>query len=619
MSALDGPVLSVRDLVTTARVGGRERRLVDGASFDVARGRTLGLVGESGAGKSLTALSIMGLLDEPAVRVAGGSIWFSDGPPAPLDLASAPEAALRAVRGRRIAMIFQEPAAALNPVLTIGDQVVEPLRIHGRLPPGEAHGRAVALLEAVGMPAAAAQARAYPHQLSGGMKQRAMIAMALACQPALLIADEPTTALDVTVQAQILTLLRRLQRECDMAMLLITHDFKVVAQTCDDVAVMHAGRIVEQAAARTLLREPRHPHTVSLLAPARRRFGDADRRPPQGATPLVTVRGLVKHFAAGGGPVFGTGRRKVHAVDGISFEISRGETLALVGESGCGKTTVGRAVLRLTEPTSGSVGFDGVDVLGLGRAPLRALRRRMQLVFQDALGALDPRQTIEEIVAEPLIIHRIARARAERRERVADLLGRVGLQPETMVRRPHELSGGERQRVGIARALAPSPDFIVADEPVSSLDASMQAQIVDLLAELRARAGLSYLFVSHDLGLVRHLADRVAVMYLGELVELGPATAVFAAPAHPYTRALLSAATGGPAPVILDGDPPSPLDPPDGCRFHPRCPVFAARRDPRCQQTKPALTAFGTAAAGTTDAIAGAAAPHVAACHYAGE
>ena len=535
-------LLRVRGLRTRFLTNHGVVHAVNGVSFSVRRGETLALVGESGCGKTVAMLSVLRLLAARRARVEADEVSFCG-----RDLLALGEKEMRGVRGAEIAMVFQDPRASLNPVLTVGRQLTEGLRVHRGLGRREARERAVELLHSVRIPRPHERTHDYPHQFSGGMCQRLMIAMALACDPGLLIADEPTTALDVTVQAQILDLVTELAATRDMAMIWISHDLSVVASLADRVAVMYAGSIVETAPAGRLFDAPTHQYTRGLLAslPASGAGGAGgaaarDTRPG----PLLEVTGLTKHFPVRRG-VMQRRTGSVRAVDGVSFRLYRGETLGLVGESGSGKTTVARTVLRLTQPTGGRIVFDGVD---LGRATateLRALRPRMQMIFQDSYSSLNPRLSVGRSIAEPLVQH-TALSRAERHARAAELMSIVGLDPDLAPRMPHEFSGGQRQRVGIARALALRPDLIVCDEPISSLDISIQARIVELLADIQARFGLTFLFISHDLRTVRHLCDRVAVMHRGRIVESAPVEALFRQPAHPYTRELLAAMPRGP-------------------------------------------------------------------------
>jgi peptide/nickel transport system ATP-binding protein len=642
-------LLRVEGLRTWFRTTAAPLKVVDGVSFAIDRGETLGLVGESGCGKSLTGLSIMQLVPRPAGYVAGGSIHLEGRNVVDM---SGPEK--RALRGGKIAMIFQEPMTSLNPVLSVRTQLVEAIRLHQRVTREAAVERAVEALGLVGMPDPAERLGEYPHQLSGGMRQRVMIAMALSCEPDILIADEPTTALDVTVEAQILDLLRDLQKRLGTAVLFITHDLAVVAEMAHRVAVMYAGKIVETAPAAALLgggdsktTGPRHPYTELLLrcrpsrarrrqrlesisgvvpspsnyapgcrfadrcprafdpcretepplaeldpghlvachlhndgvrvAPTARSAAPQERREgePQGDGPLLEAKEVVKHFPIRKG-ILKRVAGHVRAVDGVDLTIRRGSTVALVGESGCGKTTLGKTLIRLLPATAGTVRFGGKDLAALGEEEMRQLRRRAQIVFQDPFSSLDPRMMVREIVEEGMRVHALGEGPAERREKAERILSSVGLPGSAALSYPHEFSGGQRQRIGIARALAVEPEFIVCDEPTSALDVSIQAQILNLLSELQDEFKLTYLFITHDLGVVEYVSDEVAVMYLGRIVEQGPTEALFDDPRHPYTRALLSAIpsfdpSGRTDRVRLEGDVPSPSAPPPGCHFHPRC------------------------------------------------
>ena len=580
-------LLSVRDLSVAFDTPSGPFTAVQGLDFDLAPGRTMAIVGESGSGKSVTALSLMRLADYVGGRLAGGSILFraEDGP---VDLARAPAKRLREIRGNDIAMIFQEPMTSLNPVFTIGNQIAEALVLHQGLAPREARREAEALLGRVRLPDAGAMLDRYPHQLSGGMRQRVMIAMALSCRPKLLIADEPTTALDVTIQAQILTLIRELQDDLGMAVLFITHDMGVVAEMADDVLVMWRGRKVEQAPVGDIFRAPQHPYTRALLS-AVPRLGslkgedlpkrtplivlDGDTQRSVGETrvqdtvdrtaPLLSVDRLSTWFDLKK-DLFGRPTHRCHAVHQVSFDLYPGETLALVGESGSGKSTIGKTLQQLVPPTSGGIRFDGQDMLAMGAAERRRLRQKIQYVFQDPFAALDPRKKVGRSIAEPIVTHGLIRDRRDVTRRVHELMARVGLPPERAGRYPHEFSGGQRQRICIARALASDPKLIIADESVSALDVSIQAQIVDLFMELQADQRLSYLFITHDMAVVEKISHRVAVLYLGQIVEIGPRRAVMETPQHPYTRRLLSAvpvadpARAGRRPA-LEGEIPSSM------------------------------------------------------------
>jgi peptide/nickel transport system ATP-binding protein len=664
---MSGPLLRVENLRTWIDAGDAIVRAVDGVSFAIPHGETFALVGESGCGKSLTALSIMRLLPD-AGQIVGGRVDLEGE-----DLLALPETRMRDVRGARIAMIFQEPMLSLNPVMTVGAQIAETLRRHTALDGGGIERRVLELLDAVRIPDAARRRHEYAFQLSGGMKQRAMIAMALACDPELLIADEPTTALDATIQAQILDLLKELQASRGMSMLLITHDLAVVAQMAQQVAVMYAGQIIEQADRERFFSQPAHPYSRKLFdsLPARQKrgaalavirgsvpaltrefpgcrfaercerawelcrnthphwhergagqgvrchlYGEATRaadmtnpviagavredlrRSPEAAgaahssEPLLEVLDLKVHFPIYRG-VFRRVAGYVKAVDGVSLRLERGRTLGLVGESGCGKTTVGKGILRLVEPTGGQVRYEGVDVLGLPRSDMRARRRHAQIVFQDPYSSLNPRMRVMETLEEGMSALGIGVDRAERQARIDRLLAEVGLTPEVKFRYPHEFSGGQRQRIAIARALAVEPELVICDEPTSALDVSVQAQILNLLESLQAAKGLAYLFITHNISVIEFVADEVAVMYLGRIVERGAVDEVLENPQHPYTRVLLSAVPvldrkTGREVIRLQGDLPSPVAPPSGCHFHPRCPSAM----PQCRVAYPGNARF---------------------------
>jgi len=528
------PLLSVRNLQIGFDLGTRKVEAVKGISFDLLRGETLAIVGESGSGKSATALSLLRLLPYPIAFHAGGEVLFGG-----TNLLNLPERALRGVRGNDIGMIFQEPMTSLNPLHTVGRQIAETLILHRGLGQAAARKAAIALLEEVGIADPASRLEDFPHQLSGGQRQRVMIAMALANEPKLLIADEPTTALDVTVQAQILALLKRLQRDRGMALLFITHDLHVVRQVADRLLVMHEGLVVEQGPTDRVLGAPEHPYTQKLLAAEPRGNPPA----PDPAAPIVLEASNLKvWFPIRRGLVRRT-TGHIKAVDDISLMLREGETLGVVGESGSGKTTLGRALLRLVSVT-GEISFSGQRIDRLGKAALRPLRRDMQIVFQDPFGSLSPRMSVAEIVGEGLAVHRRDLSAAERSKRIASALAEVGLDAEMGNRYPHEFSGGQRQRISIARALVLEPRLLVLDEPTSALDMSIQAQIVDLLRAVQRRRRLGYVFISHDLRVVRALASQVLVMRHGKIVEAGPAADVFADPKAAYTRELLSAAFG---------------------------------------------------------------------------
>ncbi|GAB5377414.1 MAG: ABC transporter ATP-binding protein [Acuticoccus sp.] len=547
-------VLNVDDLSVAFRSEGRWLEVVHGLSFGIDAGETVAVVGESGSGKSVTALSVMRLLQKGVSRISGRVSL--DG----RELMALPDAEMRDVRGADIGMIFQEPMTSLNPVLTAGFQVTEALRRHRAMDMAAARAEALRLFDLVRIPDARRRLDEHPHTFSGGQRQRVMIAMAMACQPKLLIADEPTTALDVTIQAQILSLIAELQKETGMAVMFITHDMGVVAEIADRVVVMLHGRKVEEGTVHEVFARPREPYTKMLLASVPRlgslgdtatprRFaeivdGVADDaggvdEPDKRGKPLLSVEGLVTRFAVRGG-ILGRPRGYVHAVEDVSFEVRAGETLALVGESGCGKSTTGRSLLRLIEPVRGRVAFEDRDVMSASPAQMRDIRRRMQMIFQDPYGSLNPRKTVGAAIGEPIRVHGLATA-DEAEARVVSLLERVGLTADHALRFPHEFSGGQRQRVCIARGLALDPTLIVADESVSALDASVKAQVVNLLLDLQRDLGLAYVFISHDIAVVERVSHRVAVMLLGEIVEIGPRAAVLGDPHHPYTRKLISA------------------------------------------------------------------------------
>jgi len=708
-------VLEVHDLSAHIRLTDSVVQAVGNVDLHLETGETLGLVGESGCGKSMTGLSIMGLLP-PGGAVVGGSITL-DG----RDLVGLAEPELRGIRGNEIAMIFQDPLTSLDPTKTVGYQVAEPVRLHRGASKRAALDRAVEVLGLVGLPRPRERLADYPHQLSGGLRQRVMIAMALACEPKLLIADEPTTALDVTIQAQILALLDDLKRQLGMAMLLITHDMGVIAGHADRVNVMYAGRLVETADTLPLFGHMRHPYTRALLAsiprlsqdsaqrlftipglppdlagpPAGCRFaprcghatdkcrqdeppltglrgvlggspprpaprgvlGGAERRPPRpalslghrfacwhpvdgpvslgpvtlgqagtgaivvteppaqaaapaapgaapGAAPLLGVHDVVKEFPVTAGAVLRRRVASVKAVSGVSFSVAKGETFGLVGESGCGKTTIGRMVVALERPDAGLIALRGVNVARLRGGELRRHRRDLQLMFQDPYSSLDPRMRVGAIIREPLAVQRIG-SRKEQRERVFELLSEVGLPRSAVERYPHEFSGGQRQRIGLARALTVNPQVIVADEPVSALDVSIRAQVLNLMKRLQAAHGLTYIVISHDLAVVKYMADRIGVMYLGKLVELGSGQDIYERGAHPYTAGLIAAipvpeprAARARSEAGIKGELPSPVSPPSGCRYRTRCP-FAQEV---CAEHEPELTSFGPG--------------HVAACHF---
>ncbi|MEV7117426.1 ABC transporter ATP-binding protein [Kitasatospora griseola] len=671
------PLLAVRNL--TVDFG--DHPAVRGVDLDLRRGETLGLVGESGSGKSVTALAVLGLL--PGAARIGGSVRL-DGE----ELVGLPARQLAEIRGRRIAMVFQDPLSAFTPVYRIGDQIAEAVRVHQNVGKAAARSRAADLLDLVGIPDPARALDAFPHEFSGGMRQRAMIAMAVANDPDILLADEPTTALDVTIQAQVLDVLRTAQRETGAALVLVSHDLGVIAGSADRVAVMYAGRIVETAPVDELFTAPRHAYTLGLIGAVPRLdgrggplvpipgrppaagelhgpgcpfaercplaedrcrtaepqlAGDGDHlaacvradhlaatrpapaevypvpivpaaepRPREEREDVLTVTGLTRSFPRYRGTLLRRRIGETFAVDGVDLDIRRGETLGLVGESGSGKSTTLYEILKLAAPQGGRIELLGQDTAALDRAAAHRLRARVQIVFQDPAASLDPRMPVGDVIAEPLLAQRTPAAEARRR--IPELLRQVGLDPAHADRYPHEFSGGQRQRISIARALAVRPDLLVLDEPVSALDVSVQAGVLNLLQQLKAELGLAYLFVSHDLSVVRHLADRVSVMYLGRTVETGTVERVFAAPRHPYTRALL-AAVPLPDPaaerarprLLLAGDPPSPAERHLGCPFRSRCPVHTALAPEQRTRCATELPPAAPAAPGVD---------HTAACHF---
>ncbi|HET6239722.1 MAG TPA: ABC transporter ATP-binding protein [Acetobacteraceae bacterium] len=663
-------VLEVEDLRTWFFTDQGIARAVDGVSFSVHAGETVGIVGESGCGKSVTALSVMRLLEAPA-RIVSGTIRFRG-----RDVCAMRRADLRAMRGGDVAMVFQDPMTSLNPVLRIARQLSEAMTIHG-VSGLEAARRGVALLGSMGIAAPERAMTSYPHQFSGGMRQRVVLAMGMSNEPALLLADEPTTALDVTIQAQILDLLRDLNRDFGTAIVLISHDLGVIATICARVIVMYAGEVVEQGPTVEVLANPRHPYTWALLnarpgldtdrgdrrlitvegmppdplsQPSGCRFAprcpfrqpvcdehpplldtgpdrlarcwlarESDRpllHPPRAsrqtapeavpaATAIMEVTGLVKYFRLRRGLL--ARPHVVRAVDGVDLTIERGEVMGVVGESGCGKSTFARTLLRLYKPDAGSIRFDGQEIAAASAAAIRPLRRRLQMVFQNPYASLNPRMTVDAILAEPLRYHGLTNSADDTRRRVDELLGLVGLGSSARGRYPHEFSGGQRQRISIARALAVQPDFIVADEPISALDVNIQAQIVNLMIDLRERLGLTYLFIAHDLAVVRHICDRIMVLHLGQVAEIAPADDLFTTPLHPYTRYLISAQPSlhgigsGTNRQKLSGEPANAIDPPSGCRFHTRCPI--ARKI--CAESAPSPRMLRLR--------------HEVACHFAGE
>ena len=699
-------LVSIEDLHTEIKLRRSVVHAIDGVSLSVAAGECLGIVGESGSGKTMTALSVMRLLPGGGA-ITGGRISLAE-----TEITALSEVQMQQVRGNAVGMVFQDPLTSLNPTMTIGDQIAESVRLHRGASKAAALERAVEVLGLVGMPRPAERVASFPHQLSGGMRQRVMIAIALACEPKLLIADEPTTALDVTIQKQILELIDSLRQRLGMAVILVTHDLGVIAGHADRVAVMYAGRIVETADASTLFTNPHHPYTEALLdalperaagtgrlynipgqppdltapppgckfaprcryaqekciesepsltaagdshffrcfypvgaigsagsAPSRRRRKTPQRRLPLPRLPatrrpatrrpatcrpsrgrqtadaaaasvaeraeFLRVDQVVKNFAVTSGAVMQRRIGQVSAVADVSFAVPHGSTFGLVGESGCGKTTIGRLIVGLEKPTSGRILLDGHDIARQSRHDRRLRARAVQLMFQDSYASMDPRMRVGTILREPLAIARDG-SRAEQRRRIADILREVGLPASAVERYPHEFSGGQRQRLGLARALVGGPSLIVADEPVSALDVSIQAQILNLMRDLQREHGLTYLFISHDLSVVRYMADAIGVMYLGKLVETGPADAVYSAPAHPYTKGLIDtvpvadpAAERAKEHQGVVGELPSAIAPPSGCRFRTRCP----RAQELCATTEPALRPFTSAA-------------HQAACHF---
>ena len=580
-------VLAARDLTIRFTNSERTVEAVRGLSLHVDRGETLAIVGESGSGKSVTSLALMRLVEHGGGRIASGSALLRRRGGQVLDVVAASQAQMRAVRGADVAMIFQEPMTSLNPVFTAGEQIAESIRVHQGKNRAAARAEALRMLELVRIPEARGVLDRFPHQLSGGMRQRVMIAMALSCKPQLLIADEPTTALDVTIQAQILQLIRQLQDEMHMGVIFITHDMGVVAEVADRVLVMYRGDQVEEGASSELFAAPRHAYTRALLSavpklgamqgtelprPFELLRADGSAAPVQpappdtrtpGAQPILRVQKLVTRFDLRSG-LMNRVTRRVHAVEQVSFDLYPGETLALVGESGCGKSTTGRSLLRLVDSQGGAIEFGGRNILTLPRSELQALRRDIQFIFQDPFASLDPRLTVGFSIMEPLLVHGIG-TRAEAQARVDWLLEKVGLPREHAQRYPHEFSGGQRQRIAIARALALNPKVVVADESVSALDVSIQAQIVNLMLDLQRELGVAFLFISHDMAVVERISHRVAVMYLGRIVEIGPRRAIFENPQHPYTRKLMSAVpVADPARrhlkrALLEGEIPSPI------------------------------------------------------------
>ncbi|MBY0123517.1 ABC transporter ATP-binding protein [Bacillus sp. S/N-304-OC-R1] len=529
-------ILQINNLRVSFISRDQEFEAVRGVSFEVRKGETLGIVGESGSGKSVTARSIMRLLPSPPSYLKDGEIFFKGE-----NLSHKTEKEMEAIRGRDISMIFQDPMTSLNPTIRIGKQIAESLIKHQKLSKKEAKNQAIELLKLVGIRDSETRYNQYPHEFSGGMRQRVMIAIALACRPTLLIADEPTTALDVTIQAQILNLMKIMQERFGTSIILITHDLGVVAGMCDRVAVMKNGEIVETGTTEEIFESPKHPYTLKLLNSLPKLNEKKKPKPApliipgtDTSKPLLDVHGLKQYFDLGKGNI-------LKAVDNISFGIKPGETLGLVGESGSGKSTTGRAILRLHEPTGGDVLYQGIPVNRLTQSEMKMMRRHMQMIFQDPYASLNPRFKVLDIIGQALDIHKLATSKEARKKRVEELLDMVGLEPAHALRYPHEFSGGQRQRIGIARALAVEPKFIVCDEPLSALDVSIQSQVVTLLEDLQHWLGLTYLFIAHDLSMVKHISDRVAVMYRGKIVELAESEELYSNPQHEYTKSLLSA------------------------------------------------------------------------------
>lgn len=674
-----GPVMDVRNLRTQFFTDEGIVKAVDGISFQVAAGETLGIVGESGSGKTVAALSLMRLLEEPA-RIASGQILFQG-----RDIVKMPLEELRQVRGAGIAMVFQDPMTSLNPVLKIARQLAETMLVHGRLNEEQALERSVSLLGRMGITAPERAIDSYPHQFSGGMRQRVMLAMGFSNEPSLLVADEPTTALDVTIQAQILDLIAELNRDFGTAIVLISHDLGVIASVCSRVIVMYGGEVVEEGPTDKILSDPRHPYTWALInavpridrhVPGEKRLVTIDGTPPDPinfptgcrfaarcpfrierctqhpellelmpgrksrcwvtqegqplpppatrktapataqaapaaekkvAQPMLQLRGVVKHFPLPKDTFFGK-QRVVHAVDGVDLDVAKGETVGLVGESGCGKSTLARVIARIHVPTAGSIRFDGHEIAEASQSEIRPLRRRMQMVFQDPYASLNPRMTVSQILSEPLRFHDITPSGAPTTARIHELLDVVGLPRKAAGRYPHEFSGGQRQRISIARALSVKPDFIIGDEPISALDVNIQAQIINLMIDLQEKFNLTYLIIAHDLAVVRHISDRIVVLYLGRIAEIASADALFESSLHPYTRYLISAVPIPDAEVErsrkrlpLTGEPPSTIEPPSGCRFRTRCPIAKSV----CAEVVPPMVEHRPG--------------HFAACHFAGQ
>lgn len=636
-------LLEVKNLKTYFYTKEGIAKAVDGIDFEIYPRETLGIVGESGCGKSVTSLSIMGLIDHPKGRIVEGEINFNN-----QNLIRLKKSEMLKIRCNDISMIFQDPMSSLNPVYTVGQQISEPIMLHKHINKKEATKQSIAILKELGIPLSEKLINEYPYQLSGGMRQRVMIAIALSCDPQLVIADEPTTSLDVTIQAQILDLMISLKEKHNMSIIMVSHDLGVIAEISDRVVIMYAGKIMEYTDVKTLFRDPKHPYTLGLMhsipwinkeveclycihgaipnifnLPTGCKFHPrcplADEKcrteEPEikeidpghkvrcwhykqmgklkennahaesieslkinqlvSKKKLLEIKNLKKYFPIKSG-LFRKTTGYVKAVDGISFDTKEGEILGIVGESGCGKTTTGRTILNLIPATSGEIWFNGKNIIDFDKKEMRRLRKIIQIIFQDPYSSLNPRMTVADIVGEPLYIHKIVKNKKERRQKVEEILNKLGLGLEDMDRYPHEFSGGQRQRIGIARTIAVGAKLIIADEPVSALDVSIQAQIINLLKDLRLDFGLTILFIAHDLSVIKHISDRVVIMYLGKIVELANKKELFANPLHPYTRALLSAIpipdpTKKHSRIILKGDVPSSINPPSGCCFHTRC------------------------------------------------
>lgn len=565
------PLISIKNLSIDFKTDNGIVRAVKNISFDIPQGKTLGLVGESGSGKSVTSLAIMGLIPQPPGMISSGEILFEGN-----DLTKMSKEELYKIRGNKISMIFQEPMTSLNPVFTVGNQIEEAIMLHQNVNKKIAREKTIDLLNEVGIPDPSKKIDAYPHEMSGGQKQRVMIAMAMACEPKLLICDEPTTALDVTIQKQVIELMHKLQEDHNMSMLFITHDLAVIADIADEVAVMFRGDLVEHATGHDLFTNPKHPYTKGLLAcrpsleknpkrlytvedfledekkEANVSLSDNEIKTPnrEETDVILEVNGLKKYFPIKGG-FFNTVKTQFKAVDDVSFNLQKGKILGLVGESGCGKTTLGRTILKLIDPTGGTVKYKGQDITDMSQKDFRQLRKKMQIIFQDPYSSLNPRMTIGDIVTEPMDIHNILANKKERNERAADLLEKVGLAGDYLNRYPHEFSGGQRQRICIARALSLNPEFIICDESVSALDVSVQAQVLNLLLDLKEEFDLSYIFISHDLSVIKFISDEIGVMNKGRIVEFADSEEIYKNPQDPYTRKLLDAIPKGRPKALL--------------------------------------------------------------------